>query len=281
LIVAGRVTVNGAVAADTPGMRVTATDQVQLDGQTVRWAQQVLESPAYDYIKYWKPLGVICTTDRRIAGNILDTIELTDTLGKLPSRRIYPVGRLDKDTSGLILLTSDGRLPNSVLRGAQKQPKTYRVQVHKPLTVAALEALAAGVVITTQAQRDGKRPPALTARTLPCTCLQIADQTLEITLREGRNRQVRKMLEAVGYQVLKLHRTTFMGMDLAELQGPGDWSRLSAADEQDVVNAIEMQQAQMQPSGDDANDDEEDEDDLPLDAFLSTSLERILDLIGI
>jgi 23S rRNA pseudouridine2604 synthase len=243
LIVSGRVTVNGESAADNPGMKVQADDVVEVDGNVLDWADPVLERPVYDYIKYWKPLSVICTSDRRIQDNIIDAIEQSssspDETEPLPSRRIFPVGRLDKDTSGLIIMTSDGRVPNSVLRGSQKHPKTYRVKVHKPLTDDVLQSLRDGVVITTQAQRDGKRPPALTARTRPCQARQLSGDILEITIVEGRNRQVRKMLGAVGYEVMRLHRTSFMGMTLEGLEKPGQWKRLSAGEQQDIEDAVQ------------------------------------------
>jgi 23S rRNA pseudouridine2604 synthase len=239
LIVSGRVTVNGESAAENPGQKVTGTDVVEVDGNILHWAEAVLERPIYDYIKYWKPLSVICTSDRRIRDNIVDAIEQSPSSERLPDRRIFPVGRLDKDTSGLIIMTSDGRVPNSVLRGAQKHPKTYKVKVHKPLTENALQSLRDGVVITTQAQRDGKRAEPLTARTLPCEARQLEDDVLEITIVEGRNRQVRKMLDGVGYDVLRLHRSSFMGMTLDGLESPGQWQRLSAKEQQEIEAAIQ------------------------------------------
>jgi 23S rRNA pseudouridine2604 synthase len=241
LIVSGRVTVNGESAAENPGMKVNADDVVVVDGNVLHWAKPVLERPIYDYIKYWKPLSVICTSDRRISDNIIDAIEQSPEApdGPLPTRRIFPVGRLDKDTSGLIIMTSDGRVPNSVLRGSQKHPKTYKVKVHKPLTEDAVQSLRDGVVITTQAQRDGKRPAPLTARTRPCQARPLSPDILEITIVEGRNRQVRKMLGAVGYEVLRLHRTHFMGMTLEGLESPGQWKRLSAREQQDIEDAVQ------------------------------------------
>jgi 23S rRNA pseudouridine2604 synthase len=244
LIVSGRVTVNGESAAENPGMKVQADDVVEVDGTVLHWADPVLERPVYDYIKYWKPLSIICTSDRRILDNIIDAIEQSPSSPneqepQLPSRRIFPVGRLDKDTSGLIIMTSDGRVPNSVLRGSQKHPKTYRVKVDKSLTADAIQSLRDGVVITTQAQRDGKRPPALTARTRPCQARQLSSEILELTIVEGRNRQVRKMLGAVGYEVVRLHRTSFMGMTLQGLEKPGQWKRLSAVEQQDIEDAVQ------------------------------------------
>ena len=111
------------------------------------------------------------------------------------------VGRLDKDSEGLLLLTSDGRLPNSVLRARAKHPKHYLVTVDRPLWDADLEQLAAGVVITTTAQRDRGPPKTLTAPTLPCEVERTGEASFAITLQEGRNRQIRRMCSALGYEV--------------------------------------------------------------------------------
>ena len=240
LITSGRVTVNGASVAEAPGVRVTSEDRIELDGERIH-SPLLFQETQYEYIKYWKPVGVICTTDRKIPGNILDALESSTSSSSggggeqhLPKSRIFPCGRLDKDTSGLILLTSDGRLPNSILRGKQKIPKTYIIKVEHTLTPEVITKLQKGVIITTQAQRDGKRPPPLTARTLPCKAKLIDPTTLVLQIVEGRNRQIRKMLGNVGYTVVKLHRCGFGGMDLGGLS-VGEWMRLS----EDEVGWIE------------------------------------------
>lgn len=265
LIASGRVTVND-VPELTAGRRVVPfRDIVRLDGYVVNgWEalnhvsappkggrekkKKIRSSSAsaipYEYIKYWKPRGVTCTTDRSIRSNIIDAIQDD---GYRPRNRVYPVGRLDRDTSGLILLTSDGRLPNSALRGQYKQPKTYEVFVDRPVSDDKVRALRDGVVITTQAQRDRRRPPPLTARTKPCVVERIGGgrRRLRMTLVEGRNRQIRKMIEAVGGNVVELHRTEFMRIRLAPLRGPGDWAPLSR-DElgmvQDVIDRAEREE---------------------------------------
>lgn len=156
LIASGRVRVNGLDVTEKGGFKVIPfRDIVELDGVTVKgWegmnaivndrvmndaidqssasnnTQRRILRRSFEYIKYWKPTGVICTTDPKIKDNIIDAIHKN---GYRPKHRIYPVGRLDKETSGLIILTSDGRLPNSVLRGDKKQPKIYHVTVDKPI----------------------------------------------------------------------------------------------------------------------------------------------------
>lgn len=177
----------------------------------------------YEYIKYWKPRGVICTTDRTIRNNLLDELGRD---GYVPPHRVFPVGRLDKDTSGLILITSDGRLPNSALRSKANQPKTYKVSVDYELRPEDLDKLRDGIVITTIAQRDRGVAKPLTAPTLPSIVEQTGECSLQITIFEGRNRQIRKMMAALDYNVLKLQRIKFMDIGLHPLKRAGDWSKL-------------------------------------------------------
>ena len=148
------------------------------------------------------------------------------------------MGRLDKDSSGLILLTSDGRLPNSALRSNRKQPKVYEVFVDGPgVREEHLQRLRDGIVITTVAQRDQKSK-SLTAKTLPCKVERIGLYGLQITLVEGRNRQIRRMLDALGYRVRELHRVQFMGISLDPLQGPGEWEALGDKDMRVLANVL-------------------------------------------
>jgi pseudouridine synthase len=249
LISSGRVTVNGNPVS--AGQRVHPfQDEIFLDGKRIEdWEslngivpqhddgntnEPRPEQTTFEYTKYWKPTGVICTTDRRIPNNIIDA--LLDS-GYTSQNRVYPVGRLDRETSGLILLTSDGRLPNAALRGENKQPKTYHVTVNKALKDSDLRQLQQGVVITTVAQRDGRRPPPLTAKTKPCQIERVNQKSVFLTITEGRNRQVRKMMGAVGFDVMKLERVSFAGLGLFPLQRPGDWGRLDE-EEMKVINSI-------------------------------------------
>lgn len=207
----------------------------------------------FEYIKYWKPRGVICTTDPNIRGNIIDEIREHD--GYDPPHRVYPVGRLDKDTTGIILLTSDGRLPNAALRKEHKRPKVYEVMVDPPIgppgsrkARGVLDRLQNGVVISTETVRNGVRKT-LTAPTEPCKVAQINDRWIRITLREGRNRQVRKMTQAVGHRTVELERVSFAGIPLEPgLRGPGDWDYLKGEEleiVQDMIRiATEAQEAE-------------------------------------
>ena len=220
LVASSAVTVNGAVVA--AGAMVFPGDVVELRGERVRWEtlnvidesreSATSSSPAasrgsrFKYVKYWKPRGVTCTTDARDRTNIVDAVNY-------PDARLFPVGRLDKDSTGLILLTSDGRLPNAALRSGRKRDKKYLVVVDAVVRPEDVRMLRDGVVISTPVQRD-RVDRVLTARTLPCEIDVVGARTLEITLREGRNRQIRRMLDAVGYRVINLHRTEIMGIGL-------------------------------------------------------------------
>jgi pseudouridine synthase len=205
-------------------------DSVSLSLQGLSGSSSSNTDP-FEYVKYYKPLGVTCTTDPKVKRNIIDEITLRN--GLKPRHRIFPVGRLDKDTSGLILLTSDGRLPNASLRLSQKQPKTYIVTVDRDISEETIQKLQSGIVITTVAQRDrGVRKP-FTARTKPCIVERgglgttTANRTVIITIMEGRNRQIRKMMEALRLNVVALKRVKFAGITLDGLKFPGDWKRLN------------------------------------------------------
>lgn len=251
MIRAGRVTVNDETT--TGCMVVPYKDVVRLDGKivsgwedmnavvsTTKQHNSLLVGQNFEYVKYWKPRGIVCTTDRRIKDNIID--EIVRTGGYRPQHRVFPVGRLDKETSGLILLTSDGRLPNSSLRTSQKQSKVYRVRVNGRLSNSALGRLQKGIVITTVAQRDGHSKP-LTAKTEPCGVERIAPNVCEMTLQEGRNRQIRKMMSAIGYEVVELHRFRFGDVSLEGLKREGDWKRLDAQDMMWVEKVLEGAQS--------------------------------------
>lgn len=222
-VAAGRVTVNGATV--TSGARVHSGDQVSLDGSPIEW--EVLNvSPRTDdfvYYKYWKPFGVVCTTDTRIPDNFI-SVNFSNI-----HTRVFPVGRLDRASSGLLLITSDGRLPARLLGHRSQCSKTYIVTPDLMVSDDDLHALCTGVHITTLAQRDnaGARKP-LSAPTLPCDVRRAAPSSrkLYFTLHEGRNRQIRKMLGALGYTTRAIHRVDFMGIGLDGLRGEGDYKAL-------------------------------------------------------
>ena len=194
LIADGRLSVNNEPVHSAGQRVIPYQDKIRLDGRIVEgWEElnhlgsdesvSTSKHQVFEYIKYWKPIGVTCTTDRRINDNIIDSLYHD---GCNPKSRLFPVGRLDKDTSGLILMTNDGRLPNASLRGKYKHPKTYMVKADRPVSHHDIEKLRNGVVITTLAQRDGNRSKPLTAPTLPCDVRMVQSQYAQSHNLESR-----------------------------------------------------------------------------------------------
>ena len=195
-IEAGRVTINGAVA--TLGMQVAAGDVVCVDGRPVAGEQQ------HVYLALNKPVGVISTTERHVAGNILDLVKYPE--------RIFPIGRLDKDSEGLILLTNNGDIVNEILRSENEHEKEYVVTVDRPVTEIFLGGMASGVRI-------------LGTVTKPCKVKRIGAATFRIVLTQGLNRQIRRMCSFFGYKVLRLQRVRIINITLGDLR-PGQWRHL-------------------------------------------------------
>ena len=199
-IAAGRVSVNGERAV--LGTQVGDADDVRLDGQPLR------ARPKRIYLALNKPVGIECTTDRDVPGNIVDFVGYPE--------RIFPIGRLDKDSEGLILLTNDGDIVNVVLRAEHEHEKEYIVSVDRPLTPAFLAGMSAGV-------------PILDTVTNPCEVTQVGRNTFRIVLTQGLNRQIRRMCEHFDYTVRRLQRVRIMHVHLGTLP-LGKWRELSAAE---------------------------------------------------
>ena len=189
LVRAGRVSVGGAVVTD-PARDVTEADAVAVDGAAV--APEPREVWAVN-----KPTGV--TSTAREPGSRTAVVELVRS-----QRRLYPVGRLDADSSGLILLTNDGELANRLTHPRYEVPRTYRIRLRRRATDGELQRLRGGVDLD-----DGPTAPARVRR--------ISPRVIELTLREGRNRQVRRMAEAIGNEVVGLERVRFASVRLGEL----------------------------------------------------------------
>lgn len=196
LIADGRVTVNGAVA--TLGTQVSDGDDVRVNGRPVD------EKKKHVYIALNKPVGVTCTTDQRDPANIIDFIGHAE--------RIFPVGRLDKDSDGLILLTNNGDIVNDILRAANHHEKEYLVTVDKPVTPEFVAGMAGGV-------------PILETLTRRCRVQKVDRHTFRIILTQGLNRQIRRMCEHFGYEVQRLQRVRIMSIRLGGLK-PGHWRNL-------------------------------------------------------
>ena len=199
-IEAGRVSVNGTRAV--LGTQVNEGDVVLLDGHPLR------AKPKRIYLALNKPVGIECTTDRDVPGNIVDFVG--------HSERIYPIGRLDKDSEGLILLTNDGDIVNTILRAEHEHEKEYVVAVDRPLTPDFLEGMARGV-------------PILDTVTNPCRMTQVGKNTFRIVLTQGLNRQIRRMCEHFGYTVRRLQRVRIMNVRLGDL-AVGKWRNLTPAE---------------------------------------------------
>lgn len=195
-IEAGRVTINGVVA--TLGTQVKEGDVVCVDGQPVGGEQK------HVYIALNKPVGVICTTDRDIRGNITDFVGYRE--------RIFPIGRLDKESEGLILLTNNGDIVNEILRVENAHEKEYVVTVDRPVTEIFLNGMASGVRI-------------LGTVTRPCQVKRVGPATFRIILTQGLNRQIRRMCSFFGYKVLRLQRVRIINLTLDGLK-TGQWREL-------------------------------------------------------
>ena len=207
LISSRRVTVNGSVAG--VAAVVGEDDEVRVDGQPLR--ARVAAKPGarrHAYIALNKPVGVTCTTESAVKGNIVDFVG--------HEQRIFPIGRLDKDSEGLILLTSNGDIVNEVLRAENRHQKEYLVAVNKPVTDEFLRGMARGVRIHDQT-------------TLPCRTARIARFGFRIVLEQGLNRQIRLMSAAFGYRVTQLRRVRIDNIKLGALK-PGQWRNLSDAE---------------------------------------------------
>jgi len=199
-IAAGRVTVNGQVAG--LGTQVAEGDRVEVDGRALP------ERRRETYIVLNKPRGITCTTERDVAGNIVDFIGHRE--------RIFPIGRLDKDSEGLILLTNNGDIVNEILRVEHGHEKEYLVTVERPVTGTFLSMMASGVRIGGEKTR-----PAVVTRAGPAT--------FRIVLTQGLNRQIRRMCSALGFRVQGLKRVRIMHIQLGSL-ATGAWRDLTAAE---------------------------------------------------
>lgn len=203
LIRAGKVTINGVVAV--LGATVNPADLVAVDGQILKPVKTDI------YIALNKPRGIISTTERQVKGNIIDFVNHPE--------RIFPVGRLDKDSEGLILLTNDGSCVNKILRNENKHEKEYIVTVNKPIRPAFLKGMSAGVRIYNPVRKEY-------TLTNPSRVIRIDDRTFRIFLTQGLNRQIRRMCSHFGYQVVKLLRVRILNIELKDLPS-GQWRDLT------------------------------------------------------
>lgn len=211
-IEAGRVEINGQKAE--LGSKVEPADEVRVDGKLIQQPER-----AYVYLALNKPVGITSTTERHIEGNIVDFINHPE--------RIFHVGRLDKDSEGLILMTNDGDIVNEILRAEHEHEKEYIVTVDKPITDEFLESMESGVEI-------------LDTVTLPAKAERVAKHVFKLTLQQGLNRQIRRMCSALGYEVKRLQRIRIMNIRLGNLKA-GEWRDLAEEEKQELFRQLDYQ----------------------------------------
>lgn len=219
MIEEGRITVDGR-RAET-GMRVRPDQEIKVGKKVIS-----MEREEGVLLAVYKPEGVICTTDRREKRNIVDFVGYPV--------RIYPIGRLDKDSEGLILMTNIGSLVNKMMRASNYHEKEYLVTVNKPVTEAFLERMAKGVRI----RKEEKGEVLLDAMTRPCQVEKLGKCSFRIILTQGLNRQIRRMCEALGYQVTHLKRVRVLNIELKGMR-PGTWRRVSDKELKELLELIQ------------------------------------------
>jgi len=211
LLAEGKITINGKIPE--MGTKVAPGDEVRVAGKLIENKQ---EKPTY--IAFNKPVGIVCTTDRKVEkDNIIDYINYP--------KRIYPIGRLDKMSEGLILLTDDGSIVNRILRSRNDQGKEYIVTVNKPLTSSFLEGMSNGV-------------PILNTITKKCKVKQTKSHEFHIVLTQGLNRQIRRMCEHFDYRVEKLKRIRVINIHLGDLP-VGKYRDLTSKEIQELKKIVE------------------------------------------
>lgn len=209
LIEQGRVTINGSIPE--MGTKVLPGDDVLVDGNPLKKKDKSI------YIALNKPTGITCTTERDVEGNIVDYIG--------HKQRIFPIGRLDKPSDGLIFLTNDGDIVNKILRAGNNHEKEYVVRVDKPITPEFIQKMSSGVDI-------------LDTTTLPCTVTKETKFSFRIVLTQGLNRQIRRMCEALGYEVFKLRRVRIMNITIDGIPN-GKWRYLTDAEVAEILRMSE------------------------------------------
>jgi pseudouridine synthase len=212
LIETNRVTINGKLPE--LGTKVQLGDEVKVDGKLI--SASAKNKSDRIYIAYNKPIGITCTSEAHVRGNIIDAIGHKE--------RIFPIGRLDKPSEGLIFLTSDGDIVNKILRAENAHDKEYIVTVDKPVSERFIERMARGV-------------PILNTITKPCVVRANSRFVFTIILTQGLNRQIRRMCEYLGYEVKKLKRSRIMNVTLTNLK-PGQWRDLTQVEMDEINQAV-------------------------------------------
>ncbi|UZO80513.1 23S rRNA pseudouridine(2604) synthase RluF [Aquimarina sp. ERC-38] len=214
-----KITVNGKVAE--MGLRVSPDDRIEVEGTLITKPKE-----KHVYLAFNKPVGIVCTTSDKEKDNIIDYINYP--------KRIFPIGRLDKPSEGLIFLTSDGDIVNKVLRARNNHEKEYVVTVNKLITPRFIKQMGQGI-------------PILDTVTRPCQVEAINKYTFKIILTQGLNRQIRRMCEYLDYEVVKLKRVRIMNVLLDVL--PGKWRYLTEKELNEInqvtVNSVKTKEASV------------------------------------
>jgi len=200
LIDQGKVTVNGKIPE--MGTQVSTTDYIEINGNPLKNKEKSV------YLAFNKPVGITCTTEHKVKGNIIDFINFP--------KRIFPIGRLDKPSQGLIFLTNDGDIVNKILRSGNNHEKEYIVTVDKPISPNFIKSMANGI-------------PILDTITKKCVVKKESKYVFRIILTEGLNRQIRRMCEHLGYSVVRLERLRIMNVSLDNLP-IGKWRYLTQSE---------------------------------------------------
>ena len=222
LIIDGRVTINGKTTQ--LGNRVFDGDIVKVNGQLLKSKPKTL------YIAFNKPIGIVCTTDSKEKKNIVKYINHTE--------RLFPIGRLDKPSQGLIFLTNDGDIVNKILRAGNSHEKEYIVSVNKKITKEFIRKMGNGI-------------PILDTVTKKCKVVKVSDFVFKIILTQGLNRQIRRMCEYLDFEVSKLNRTRIMNVNLGSLK-LGDWRELTSQ-EMDLINKMISTSSKTEEASKDQN----------------------------
>ena len=216
---AGNVTIDGVVAS--MGAKVLPDQTVLFCGKPVKKEEEMI------LLAFHKPTGIVCTAEKREKNNVVDYINYP--------KRIYPIGRLDKDSEGLLLMTNNGDIVNRIMRAGNMHEKEYIVTVNKPVTDSFLRGLAGGVPLVE-----------LNATTRKCKVWRIGKRQFGIILTQGLNRQIRRMCEHFGYEVKKLERTRIMNVSLSGIP-LGEWRDLTDDELIDLFKLIENSSSEAKP----------------------------------
>lgn len=209
LVEEGLITVDGKIA--DIGMKISPDAHIEINGEPVTIEEEKV------LLVFHKPAGVVCTAEKREKNNVIDYLQYP--------KRIFPVGRLDKDSTGLLLMTNDGDLVNKIMRAGNYHEKEYEVTVNRPVTSSFLKQMASGVAI-------------LDTVTRKCKVERMGEKQFRIILTQGLNRQIRRMCEALGYRVTALKRVRIMNIQLGDLQ-EGTYRDMTPEEEQELMRLLE------------------------------------------